>query len=291
MLISLATTFARPADLVLISFGGSFAFGTAGGGSTGLGEGGGLAVLLRDNRLSRWNGSVGVFASVSLLHVESDDVLDSLSVFTSFNCCIRLGFKSSSTSILNILPLKTSATFAVTSVIMVHREDPSVVGEDSGPNARLKRCNLLLSTILLLSFDIDVDFEIGDLVRFFEIPRGFKTVFVTVVASFASAKVPPTASKAWAVSLIGRSTLSELLSASASSSSWIHCAGALSLSVGSIASASIKSNVASVGNMPGESSVFICRESEHEECDKVPENMRLHVFASPDLVVAGVNGR
>lgn len=44
------------------------------------------AAVMRELKLSRWNGSVGVLPSVSKLRVDSTDILRSLSALSFFSC-------------------------------------------------------------------------------------------------------------------------------------------------------------------------------------------------------------
>lgn len=79
------------------------------------------AAVIREDRLSKWNGSVGVLSSVSTLRADSADILRSFSILSScLNRCSLSGVNISSTSVLKIFPLNMSTTFEVTSV-KVHR--------------------------------------------------------------------------------------------------------------------------------------------------------------------------
>ena len=94
------------------------------------------------------------------------DIFLAFSAFSFFICWIRSGVNISSTSVLNILPLKTSAIFAVTSV-SVHLAGVLVggAGGDGGTFGVVlpKIFEFFFVGLFFLPFDTDTDFVEGDL--------------------------------------------------------------------------------------------------------------------------------
>lgn len=199
--------------------------GGAGGGSIGLGKGGGFffAASRRLERLSRWNGSVGVSSSVSAPRTESVEMRCSWeSRMLSCSCSSLSGVNISSTSVWKIFPLNTSTTFAVTS-FSFHLGGVFSAGLGVLRSARPRR--FPFAGFFLFAMDVDRTACTDDLGFFLKIPRvkdvlratgGVSSSYQPRVAAFASASAFPTAWKAASVSRINCSTLSEKSSISGS---------------------------------------------------------------------------
>lgn len=176
---------------------------------------------MRFERLSRWNGSVGVLSSVSILRVESADILRSFSsLMFSCSCCSLPGVNISSTSVRNIFPLNTSTIFVVTS-FKVH-----LAGVSSGGSGLI--LGILPSRLFFAGFFcFPTDIALGtgvfrrggwtdDLGFILSTPRccgeccgtGASVSYHPWVAAFASASAFPTAWNAASVSRINCSTFS-----------------------------------------------------------------------------------
>lgn len=119
------------------------------------------ASILKDKD-SRWKGSVGVSEPVvSMLSPESVEFLRWVSSFMSFRICWRRpGVNISSTSVRNILPLKTSTTFVVTSV-RFHRGGVDVRELGRGGGVFLPRSALPNTPLLFFLLAVTEGFRLG----------------------------------------------------------------------------------------------------------------------------------